>query len=36
MNLKPDSAGGSAPFVRTNLDRVETPETNHEYEAPAG
>jgi hypothetical protein len=26
QNLKPDSAGGSAPFFRGNLDRIETPD----------
>jgi len=26
QNLKPDSGGGSAPFFRTNLDRIETPD----------
>src|SRR5574341_2537798 len=27
QNLKPDSGGGSAPFFRLNLDRIETPAT---------
>jgi peptide/nickel transport system substrate-binding protein len=26
QNVKPDSAGGSAPFFRINLDRIETPD----------
>ena len=26
QNLKPDSQGGSAPFFRTHLDRIETPD----------
>jgi peptide/nickel transport system substrate-binding protein len=26
QNLKPDAGGGSAPFFRTNLDRIETPD----------
>ncbi len=26
QNLKPDSQGGSAPFFRTQLDRIETPD----------
>ena len=26
QNLKPDSGGGSAPFFRANLDRIETPD----------
>jgi len=26
QNLKPDSGGGSAPFFRLNLDRIETPD----------
>src|SRR5206468_3919412 len=26
QNLKPDSGGGSAPFFRNNLDRIETPD----------
>src|SRR4029450_6283810 len=26
QNLKPDSGGGAAPFFRTNLDRIETPD----------
>ncbi|HEU5194115.1 MAG TPA: ABC transporter substrate-binding protein, partial [Methylomirabilota bacterium] len=26
QNMKPDSGGGSAPFFRLNLDRVETPD----------
>jgi peptide/nickel transport system substrate-binding protein len=26
QNMKPDSGGGSAPFFRANLDRIETPD----------
>ena len=28
QNLKPDSPGGSAPFFRNQLDRIETPDTH--------
>jgi peptide/nickel transport system substrate-binding protein len=28
QNLKPDSQGGSAPFFRMHLDRIETPDKN--------
>ena len=43
QNLKPDSGGGSAPFFRTNLDRIETPDKltvvmhfkNRVWEAPS-
>ena len=43
QNLKPDSGGGSAPFFRNNLDRIETPDKltvvlhfkNRVWEAPS-